>query len=78
MALPLQPIETPTELAALPLRSLVRELFKHSPAATDQGVVWERRRTGWLQISGSDGQSRKQPSLPVRLLWHPRWREVLT
>jgi hypothetical protein len=78
MAIPLQSIETAAELAALPLKSMVREIFRPRPAAADNGAVWERRRSGWHQISGSTSSAQKAPALPVRLLWHPKWRELLT
>ncbi|WIM88020.1 hypothetical protein PT015_00335 [Candidatus Mycobacterium wuenschmannii] len=78
MAIPLQSIETVDELAALPLKSMVREMFRRRSAAADNGSVWERRRSGWHQISGIESSPPvDQPALPVRLLWHPKWREIL-
>jgi hypothetical protein len=79
MAIPLQSIATADELAALPLKSMVREMFRHRPTAADNGGVWERRRSGWQQISGSAQRPPlTAPALPVRLLWHPKWRELLS
>lgn len=79
MALPLQPINTKDELTALPLRALVREVPSQPISVADTGRTWERRRAGWHQISGFTSESpRTTPTLPVRLLWHPKWREVLT
>lgn len=79
MAIPLQSIDSRDELASLPLLSVVREGFNQSPFGADYGGVWERRRSGWKHLSGnvSDASSHG-PSLPVWLLWHPRWRELLT
>jgi hypothetical protein len=77
MAIPLQSIETPDELSALPLKSMVREFRQRRPSAADNGGVWERRRSGWNQISGSTSHPPPEaPALPVRLLWHPKWREL--
>jgi hypothetical protein len=79
MAIPLQSIGTAAELAALPLQSMVREVFRPRPAAADKGGVWERRRSGWRQISGATtSPPPSAPALPVRLLWHPKWRELLS
>lgn len=79
MAIPLQRIDTCDELAALPLKSMVREVLQRRPFAADHGGVWERRRSGWNQISGSTTQPpHEAPALPVRLLWHPKWRELLS
>lgn len=79
MVIPLQSIETADVLAALPLKSMVREVFRARPAAADHGGVWERRRSGWHQISGSAHRPPMSvPALPVRLLWHPKWGELLS
>jgi hypothetical protein len=79
MAIPLQAIETADGLAALPLKSMVREMFRQRPTAADNGGTWERRRSGWHQISGSAHQPPLTgPALPVRLLWHPKWRDLLS
>lgn len=78
MAIPLQSIGTMDELAALPLKSMVREVLRPRPAAADNGGVWERRRSGWHQISGSVNRAQvNMPALPVHLLWHPKWGELL-
>lgn len=78
MAIPLQSIETADDLAALPLKSMVREVFRPRPTAADNGGVWERRRSGWHQIPGSARRPPlSMPTLPVRLLWHPKWGELL-
>lgn len=79
MAIPLQLLETQDELAALPLRSLIREMAHAQQSGGDIGGVWEKRRAGWQLISGGSSQCKHTaPALPARLLWHPKWRELMS